>query len=394
MGMAPPAARQTMADGKLECVNTIVVSDFHIGLAPPPSAASTDDGFSTERALITFLNWLAARAQMDAQPWRLVILGDFLDLWDVPARASPRDTASHATDLASAESALEGIAAAHPGALDALAAYAGAGNPVAIVPGNHDSELLDPYIQHRFSELAGWNGRTPRLSFHPWFFLLPGVVYAEHGSQYHAINAVPNPLAPSGRWSSEQPLAAFLSPRPRLATALVSQLGRRALSARRRSRVDGAEAALARRAVETGLTPEALAALSRLSRGSATEIMRNAVTGLTGGRSRVPALQEAAAAAIHDLLLAEQKEVPFYIFGHTHRPAWTMVPATGSTLHCFNTGSWSTVPRPPTGERPVYRYTFVEIRRDHDTVAATLRLWDTEELAATTIAAPELAVTI
>jgi len=84
--------------------------------------------------------------------------------------------------------------------------------------------------------------------------------------------------------------------------------------------------------------------------------------------------------------------VPFYVFGHTHRPAWTMVPATGSTLHCFNSGSWSTVPQPASGASAVDRYTFVEIRRDADTVTATLRRWDTERLTATTIAAPELAV--
>jgi hypothetical protein len=118
----------------------------------------------------------------------------------------------HGTDLGSAEAALAGIAAAHPSPLAALGAYAGAGNPVAIVPGNHESELLDPYLQRRFgelvSELAGRNGGAPSLSFHPWFFLLPGVVYAEHGSQYHAINAFRNhsrrvgggaPSHPSGR---------------------------------------------------------------------------------------------------------------------------------------------------------------------------------------------------
>ena len=398
MATAQPAAWHRPGDVTLDCANTIVVSDFHIGLAqPPPSAANADDGHSTERALITFLNWLGARAQKEAQAWRLVILGDFLDLWQAPAPASRRDTTSQGAGLASAESTLEGIAAAHPSALEALAAYAGAGNPVAVVPGNHDSELLDPYLQHRFSELVseltGRNGGIPSLSFHPWFFLLPGVLYAEHGSQYHAINAVRNPLAPSGRWSSDPPLAALLdlhSPGV-LATALVGRVGRRALSVRRRSHDDGATAALVRRAGETGLTLDALAALNRLSSASATEIMRNAVTALRGGQSRVPALQEAAAAAIHDLLLAEQKAVPFYIFGHTHRAAWTKVPATGSTLHYFNSGSWSTVPQPARADAPVHRYTFVEIRRDSDTVAATLRRWDTEMLAATTIAGPELA---
>jgi UDP-2,3-diacylglucosamine pyrophosphatase LpxH len=403
-------ALQAQGDGAADCANTIVVSDFHIGLTQSPSsAASAADGASTERALVTFLNWLGARAQADAEAWRLVILGDFFDLWQVPSHSSQLDTTSHDAELASAENMLEAIAAAHPNAFEALAVYAGAGNPVAIVPGNHDSELLDPGLQVRFSELlsdlAGRNGGIPGLSFHPWFFLLPSVVYAEHGSQYHAINAVRNPLAPSGRWSSETPLAALLELHPQkgegwtartragagLATALAGRLGRRALSAQHRF-YDGTAAALARRAGETGLTPEALAALNRLSSASATEIMRNALTALRGGQSRVPALQEAAAAAIHDLLLAEQKAVPLYIFGHTHRAAWSNVPATGSTLHYFNSGSWSTVPQPARADGPVHRYTFVEIRQDSDTVAATLRRWDTEMLAAITIAGPELAV--
>ena len=171
-------------------LDTIVVSDFHIGRAAPTAA----DGSSTERALVTFLDWLGGRARAEAQPWRLVILGDFLDLLHVPAGGA---------GLASPEAALEGIAAAHPSALAALGAFALAGNEVVVVPGNHDSELLDPHLQQRFGELvsalAGGTGLPPSLSFQPWFFLQPGVLYAEHGSQYHSVNAVRNPLAPSGR---------------------------------------------------------------------------------------------------------------------------------------------------------------------------------------------------
>src|SRR2546423_5135699 len=187
-------------------LNTVAASDFHIGRASPPAA----DGCATERALVTFLDWLAARSRMETQRWRLVILGDFLDLLQTPMRG---------TGLASPEAALEGIAATYPSALAALGAFALGGNDVVVVPGNHDSELLDPHLQQRFCELVsalgGGDGVPPSLSFHPWFFLQPGVLYAEHGSQYHSVNAVRNPLAPSGRWSSDLPLAALLDLHPR-----------------------------------------------------------------------------------------------------------------------------------------------------------------------------------
>lgn len=387
-------------DAPAGCSTTIVVSDLHLGLAPPP-AADQGGWYSTERAFTMFLEWLGVQALVDAKPWRLVVLGDFLDFWH--ATATSRDQKPHGADLGSAESTLERIAATNSGALRALGTYAAAGNPVVVVPGNHDSELIDPRLQHRFGELvrafAGSDGGRLDLSFHPWFFLLPGVLYAEHGSQYHSVNAVRNPLAPSGRWSSQLPLAALVdlyssngrgwSARTavRLAAALAGRLGR-SLSVSRPRRTDGAATALARRARETGLPRETLVALGRLSRGSAIEIMLSAVTALRGGHSRVPALQEKAAAAIHDLLRSEQKDAPVYVFSHTHRPARNDTAAGDGTIQCFNSGSWSTVPRRSRGGKPVDRYTFVEIRQDGDEVEATLRRWDVEQFAAITIGAP------
>ena len=175
-------------------MRAIVLSDLHLGA----TAGATDDAF------VSFLEWLAERAHSDAEPWRLILLGDFLDLLHAPA------------GVGDPLAALDAVAAQHMSVLAALGAAAADGIVVDLIPGNHDSELADPDLQERLRALvadaAGTSASLLRPTFRvrPWFLLVPGLLYAEHGSQYHALNAVADPLSPFGRWSRRLPPGAVL----------------------------------------------------------------------------------------------------------------------------------------------------------------------------------------
>ena len=316
---------------------TIVVSDLHLG------AAGTTDG-----AFVSFLEWVGARARSDERSWRIVVLGDFLDLLHAPG----------ATPTEAVEAALRDRPT-----LRALAGAAASGISVAVVPGNHDSELLDPVVQARLRDLAAEAG-GPRaasirryLTFHPWFLLIPGVLYAEHGSQYHALNAVRDPLSPAGRWSRQIPLGAVLDLHRSEPRQALLRLVRRRRSAPARTR-------MLEQAHASGLRPETLDALAELGLASPLDLARRVLAGARGARRPVEAEQRAAAAAVHRLLRREGKAVPVYVFGHTHRAASADVEAGDTRLRWFNSGSWTD------------ELSFVEIDASARPVAARLRRWN------------------
>ena len=231
-------------------MKVVVLSDLHLGAA---TGTATDDAF------VSFLQWLTERAHPNAEPWRLVLLGDLLDLLHPPAGAHD--------PLA----ALDAVAARHRSALAALGTTAARGVSVDLVPGNHDSELVAPRLQERLRALVAAAAGTsavqlrPTFRVRPWFLLLPGLLYAEHGSQYHALNAVAYPLAPFGRWSPQLPPGAVLDiffggaeqgARARALPHLVPAAFRALFRHGRKNATTAA--ALHLRAQESGLSPGAL----------------------------------------------------------------------------------------------------------------------------------------
>lgn len=360
---------------------TIVISDLH--LCPPPAELEPCGGEPpVDASLVSFVALLTRRAREEGGEWRLVILGDLLELLGA--------------DAGSAVDALEAIASTHSDAFAAMAAAADAGVSIEIVPGNHDSELLDARLQRRFRDIVGAHAATTaapaRVRFHSWFFLLPGVVYADHGSQYHPINAVPNPLAPHGRWSAAAPLGARLDAhlgelrarrmrrkRPgapavladtpahaRFAVSSLRRLGREATAAGRAAAAADLADALSARAQEAGLTTETLVALNALSCGSPRRVLGSLLSAAAGATSRVTTLQQRAATAIHRLLLAEEAAAAVYVFGHTHTPASAVLDVDGGAVRWLNSGAWSNPGA----------HTFVEIARTAEGVSAELRDWD------------------
>ena len=277
-------------------MRAIVLSDLHLG-AP---------GTATDDAFISFVEWLTEGARRDATPTRLVLLGDLLDLLHAPIGA--RDPLA----------ALDAVAARHRSALAALGAAAANDVVVDIVPGNHDSELVQPDLQEHLRDLvadaAGTSTARLRSNFRvrPWFLLVPGLLYAEHGSQYHALNAVADPLAPFGRWSGRLPLGGaidgFLSETEHRARAhalpRVLPAALRALAQRGRTDPSTA-AALHACAREVGLSAEASAALRRLADDTWAALLQNARAAVLGRTGYVESRQQQAVAAIHEILARE-----------------------------------------------------------------------------------------
>ncbi len=337
-------------------MKAVVLSDLHLGAT---AGTATDDAF------VSFLVWLVERAHPETGPWRLVVLGDLLDLLHPPAGAHD--------PLA----ALDAVAVRHRPALAALGAAAAHGIVVDLIPGNHDSELLDPDVQERLrvivADAAGTSAALlrPKFRVRPWFLLVPGLLYAEHGSQYHALNAVADPLAPFGRWSRRLPPGAVLDlcgqaehgGRARALSGLVPAMLR---AHARRGRTDVATAAARESlAQEAGLSPDALAGLRELADDSSVALLRNAGAAVLGRRGHVELRQQQAAVAVHKILAREGQAVPVYIFGHTHRVGQRALDAGGARLLWFNAGAWADG-----------SYSFVEVDGRVDGVVARLCHWD------------------
>lgn len=78
----------------------------------------------------------------------------------------------------------------HPVFVQALARFLARGHRLVYVMGNHDRELHFPEVQDVFRRaVLGHEGppsrrRPDSVRFEPWFFHVPGEIYAEHGQQY------------------------------------------------------------------------------------------------------------------------------------------------------------------------------------------------------------------
>lgn len=352
-------------------MRTVVLSDLHFDAT---AGGATDDAF------VSFLEWLGERAHLDAVPWRLVLLGDLFDLLHAPSGV--RDPLA----------ALDAVAARHRSALAALGAAAAHGVVVDLVPGNHDSDLIGSDLQEHLRTLvadaAGTSAARLRPTFRvrPWFLLVPGLLYAEHGSQYHALNAVADPLAPFGRWSDRLPPGAVLDLFFANAKQGARERGLRRLlpaalrALARRGRTDAAAASLHAFAQEAGLSSGALAALRALAEDSTTALLRNACAAALGHANHVESRQQQAAVAVHQILASEGQPVSVYVFGHTHCVAHRALNVDGAQLLWFNGGAWADG-----------GYGFVEVDSRSDGVVARLCHWDPVARSALTLSGPLLA---
>lgn len=176
---------------------------------------------------------LIARFTGDARPEErcvLVLGGDVFDFdlviatpSDAPFRVSRAERQRGLRPTAEKSAwKLRRILADHPGFLDALTRFLSAGHEVVTLLGNHDRELdfapvrqvfVDALRNHapRGEPSGGPNPRTTpeawRLRFEPWFYYVPGEIYAEHGQQYDPYTAYRYLCSPRVRRKGEWEIA-------------------------------------------------------------------------------------------------------------------------------------------------------------------------------------------
>ncbi len=196
-----------MPDHRAEDI--VLVSDLHLG----PGALHCVETFFHDGEFCRFLDSFVRRAEPEGRSWRLVILGDFLDflrceLVTNEEGGAPSEEVAMAT--------LDRIASNHRDVFAGLARFLAAGFPIDIVVGNHDAELMRPALQDRMRAIladAGAGESAAVVRFFPWIYHLPGVVYAEHGSQHDGFNCfstVLDPYADGPPGPLERPIGTFL----------------------------------------------------------------------------------------------------------------------------------------------------------------------------------------
>lgn len=385
-----------------------IVSDLHVGRGRDPWSGAWDESelFFADEVFEQFSSWLATRSN-GQEICTLLLLGDTFDLAE--AASVPGDIGCLERETIAK---LRRIAAGHPRFFTALTALLRAGVRIAVVPGNHDLELATPAAQETLRTLL--TGDNPeldvRVSFHPWIYYIPGVVYAEHGSQYHDINALTTVVRPWAEGKSgplERPLARLLeryhgdrgkgiapvSRHWRLATGLARELWR--LSARKTAERRSSYRAevLGPYAAQVGLAADVVTAIDRMSQWSLASTAarlgkRGAVVAARWAARRRPLVRGSDRAAylhrawpsIHRHLAATGAAVPFYVFGHTHYAERRGLP--GQNCEYINCGTWScSGHRGDCASPPPLTFTWIGWEEGANPTAALMR-WDDE--AATT----------
>jgi hypothetical protein len=211
-------------------------------------------------------------------------------------------------------------------------------------------------------------GDPPQLAFHPWILYVPGVLYAEHGNQYHDINAFTTPLEPWRRDAPDEldlPAGSLVSYRTaedgppagvrrRAATGAVLLRGAvrpRGDATTRRAYRDGP---LRRLAADLDLPVEALWAIDAATpRGPASFAARLA-RGATAAGRHPSAAAHRAARAIHRRLRTVERAVPFYAFGHSHVAEYRPLVESVERPAYLNAGTWSSLVRGRRPQLPAY----------------------------------------
>lgn len=174
----------------------VVISDLHLSVGYDPRTGTFDptEDFFYDAAFGRFLDHLLARER----PQRLVILGDFMEFLQVDPPEEEYGIGD--TSEAAAISKLGVIERGHPEVFRALGRFVEAGNPVDLLPGNHDVEFHWPGVRRKLREMiephAGGADVTEALTYHPWYLYIPEVLYAEHGHQYDANNSFTRQMQP------------------------------------------------------------------------------------------------------------------------------------------------------------------------------------------------------
>jgi UDP-2,3-diacylglucosamine pyrophosphatase LpxH len=172
-------ATDARADGRL----TAFVSDFHMGLGRTSNGDwHPYEDFRWSGALQGFLDAIGREGQDNVD---LVIVGDFLEFWQIPEDIACRGTGPAAgCSVPELVTLATRILSAHQAEFAALRAFSGRGqNRIHMIPGNHDAALLIPEVWAPVAAALG--ASSGRVTFVPdgLWRSADGKVFAEHGHQ-------------------------------------------------------------------------------------------------------------------------------------------------------------------------------------------------------------------
>lgn len=189
--------------------NIAAVSDLHLsqGWDPLTGRIHPLEDFFFDTSFARFLMWLDEESLLNRRKWRLVIAGDMVDFLQIISlpeddvftlRPRERDYGL-GTSTAKTIWKMGVMARGHKVLFRALGRFLASGHRLAVISGNHDVEWSIPAVQEAFREvMSGFiptgdldRNRIVRdgITFCPWFYYEPGLVWIEHGHQYDGINS-------------------------------------------------------------------------------------------------------------------------------------------------------------------------------------------------------------
>lgn len=182
----------------------VIVSDLHLGPGTRDDRFAGIEDFFSEAAWTAFIDRQAA-----AGPTDLIVLGDFIEFWQIAAalhalprrdpRVQPASGPVLAADQAFAVTAVRLVLDAHPSVFRDLGNLIAAGDHrVIFVAGNHDAEMLWPKVQLAVARAIAPSDPA-RLIFVAGSAYEHGGVHVEHGHAYDAANRFATGHAPFGR---------------------------------------------------------------------------------------------------------------------------------------------------------------------------------------------------
>jgi UDP-2,3-diacylglucosamine pyrophosphatase LpxH len=186
--------------------NPLIISDIHLGrdVLEGHGAGLVRHVAQLDHDLSGFLEHYS-RNLLNGRPWRLIVAGDMIEFIGMAVRAdgqfaTPPTAEERVHGLGSApDHALVKLARVfdrHGTVMERLASFVRAGHSLVILRGNHDVDLFWDEVQtdlrERLVRLAGVEGSDAdafriRVTFVPWFYYEPGLVYVEHGHQYDGL---------------------------------------------------------------------------------------------------------------------------------------------------------------------------------------------------------------
>jgi hypothetical protein len=333
----------------------VVIGDLHLDPDPRGGPNIADP---SELALRNLVEALAAETD-EAAPRHLVLLGDLID-FDRVRHADPtaeRLPSARAVDL---------LGATHAPFVEALRAAGRAGLIVHVVAGNHDPEWALPDVARRLRHLLGDEGS---VEIHPWILRVAGRIHAEHGNNFHDVNAMPRPSQPFApdspglhlgsvidRWNGDVAQARaigrdsalglgvgairLLAAHLRLGWCGLGRLIALSAPSERRRRERYRDGELADYAREIGLRADAAAALDRVGQVEPLAMARRLAATLrhSGPITRGQALMRRGARRLDALLAPSESTAPLIVFAHSHVAE---VEALGNGRWYANPGRWA-----------------------------------------------------